>query len=103
MLIGKHADTIAQFRACNGADLVDHDPRRRAQAIALIGLDQRAEDFAVVHHGGETAQDDRSLDGKQIGLDDQPGTRLSGIIGAARRRPDLAALHAGLEPSVAGG
>jgi hypothetical protein len=76
-----------------GGDLVYHQPAGRTQAVALIRLDDEAEQRCVGRIGGEGANGDGVGRVETVVLHDDDRARLASVILAARDGPDLAAPH----------
>jgi hypothetical protein len=55
LLVAKPADSLAQLRARNRRDLVDHEIARLSQSVAVIGLDSKSEQGRIRRIGGEGA------------------------------------------------
>ena len=94
VLVGEASDPLAEFRALDRRDLVDHQPARLSDPGRAVCVDGDPEQRGVGGIGRHRT--DRHGRGRveQVILDDHHRPWLAGVPTASRRRPDLSSLHA---------
>ena len=94
VVVGQSSDPLAEFRARDGGDLVDHEPARLPDPGRIVCVDGDPEQCSVGLIGRQRADRHRRGRVEQVILDDDHRARLADVATAGCGRPDLSALHA---------